>query len=118
MDRGTLTFDFGGISRRVPVTIGLAPAIEEATGIGCIALVRRFGAGEASLRMAVAVIGAALESIGQRYSEDKLLEYAGEAGVIATNTIAARILGKLLEPPPKTAAKAAAGKKRAATETA
>lgn len=112
MDRGTLTFDLGGVQRRVPIVIGLAPEIEEATGVGCIALVRLFARGEATLRTAVAVIGVALQSTGQKYSDDALLKYAGEIGIVRTNTIAAQILGKLMETP-KEATKGAGGKKRA-----
>lgn len=116
MDRGYITFQFGGATRRVPVNIGVAADIEEATGVGCIALMRAIGRGEATMLTAAAVIGCALRSIGQDYNDATLKKYAIEAGIIPTNTIAARVLGALLKPP--TAGKAAAVAKPApAAET-
>lgn len=99
MDRGSLSFHFGGNLRRVPIVIGIAADIEDATGVGCIALMRAIGSGEARLSVVTEVIGCALRSSGQNFDAATLKKYTLDAGVIAANTIAARILGALLAPP-------------------
>jgi hypothetical protein len=112
-------FKLGGLERRTTVKLGLALQIEEATGVGIMALVSALARNEARLSHVVEVLRLALAASGQQYSSDDVLEMIEQDGILSASLAAAAVLNGLFYKPPKGrgSGNAAAGDKPATTNT-
>lgn len=112
-------FKLGGLERRVTVKLGLALQIEEATGVGIMALVAGLARNEARLSHVIEVLRIAMASGGQSYTADELLEMIEADGILAASLAAAAVLNGLFHRPAKGrgAGNGVAGDKPATTNT-
>lgn len=111
----------GGIERRIKPTLGTAVEIEDATGVGVIALTLQVARSEARVTHVAEVLRCALASTGQHYSTAEVLTMIEEhEGIVGASMAAAVVLNGLFYRPKQTkgAAKAAVGNGRIPATTA
>lgn len=95
--RQPITFDFGG-SRTVRVTLGLAPKLERATGLGVMVLAEQARRFTLPLHHAVEIVRLAVLESGARMTPAKAMEAAERIGIVETITLAAIIINELFLP--------------------
>jgi hypothetical protein len=106
-NRGTVKLKIGGVSKTLPVKIGLALEIEDETGIGVLALVRQLSGGMVKLRDSLAVLRVALRSNGEHYEDADMLAMLESDGIVGIHKAASSIVTALFSAP---AGKTRAGK--------
>lgn len=117
MAKGIAEITVGGVKHRLRCELSLACDIEDATGVGVIALAGDFYNSRGQFRHAVEIINAALSVNGVRFERPALMAELARDGLMASNLSAARILAALMDKPES----AASGKKSngaASTSTA
>jgi hypothetical protein len=98
----SVKFTFGGIKRELRIELGVAPRLEEATGLGFLALVKALTEKTATLSQVVEVIRIAFDANGAKYSSDEILAQIQEDanGVINAYAVAGILVMELCLRPP------------------
>lgn len=104
MNRGTVRLKVGGVSKTLPVKIGMALEIEDETGVGVLALVRQLAAGAVKLRDSLAILRVALRNNGELYEEPDMLAMLEADGIVGIHKAASSIVNALFAAPAKSRA--------------
>lgn len=99
MAKGIAEITVGGVKHRLRCELSLACDIEDATGVGVLALAGDFYNSRGQFRHAVEIIRAALAVNGVNFERPALLAEIARDGLMAANLSAARILAALMEKP-------------------
>lgn len=114
--KGVVKFKLGGLERRVTVPLGLALAIEEATGVGILRLASQFINREGRLTHALAIVRLALAENGIAFTAEQMLEDLEHEGIPDLMVAATKIVSALFDRPKGGApGKAPAGEQAPAT---
>ncbi len=91
--RGEVEAEFGGVGRRLVLTLGALAELEAAFGADdLVALAERFGGGRLKARDLVRIIGAGLRGAGECVSDDEVAAMTVPDGAAGFVRIAAELL--------------------------
>lgn len=113
----SVKFTFGGVKRDLRIELELAPKIEDATGLGFLALAEALTKKSATLSQVAEVLRISFEANGTRYTHKEIIELIQHEGVVNAFAVAGILVMELcLRPPgakPGKKQPAAAGSKNA-----
>lgn len=99
--RGTVKLKIGGVSKTLPVKIGMALEIEDETGVGVLALVRQLSAGAVRIRDSLAILRVALRNNGEHYENEDMLAMLEADGIVGVHKAASSVINALFATPAK-----------------
>lgn len=92
-------FQFGGVERKCDVTLALVMPIEEATGLGILELAALLGSKRAKLAHIAAIIQAALDANGMKYTFADVLKGIERDGIFKAHAAALIIIERFFDVP-------------------